>query len=422
MASPSLLKLAPRLQAGVRNSPSRWSAAKTETSKVGITPISQNKHRGCSRVGYDFAEGELDPKVCFIEIGAVGSSIDQATADRVQAAAVQATHDTGKPKAKMPPMVKRSFFASYVDDISGYTIQKPRHAPQTYWVASNHLFSPAAVTNSSAQVVSRYTYDTYGKQTIRNGAGTIVSEDVSLMGRGFTGYSQCSEIGSYYARARMYSPRLGRFVNRDPMGYVDGYSLYNAFFAPNKTDSTGMSCDLCGPDVTVQVRKVLAAVVRYYNDLSAGDKVKLIDDVFSFDAAGAWDIFDLAKSGQSWVDKEPYKSAGCATGKCARTVSIDGECHYMGDVNYVLYGKLGWLGDVSKNRLYSLIAGWKLVAYQQKPAPGTIGWLYAGKDNWPNGPLTPPSTRPDCGPCPLLYKGKAFRAHVGISPSSGWLQ
>jgi hypothetical protein len=31
--------------------------------------------------------GALAPKICFIEIGAVGSAIDQATADRVHAAA-----------------------------------------------------------------------------------------------------------------------------------------------------------------------------------------------------------------------------------------------------------------------------------------------------------------------------------------------
>ncbi len=194
--------------------------------------------------------GALAPKINFIEIGAVGSSIDQVTADGVQAAAVQATHDTGKPKAKMPPMVKRSFFQSYVDDLAGYTLQKPRHAPQTYWVASNHLFSPAAVSNSSGQVITRYTYDTYGRQTIRNGAGVVIDDDTALMGRGFTGYSQYCEVELYYARARMYSARLGRFIQKDKYkksesrpsaldGYPSGFNLYSSYFVPGQLDPSG---------------------------------------------------------------------------------------------------------------------------------------------------------------------------------------
>ena len=34
------------------------------------------------------------------------------------------------------------------------------------------------------------------------------------------------EFGLYYNRARYLNPRLGRFMQRDPAGYVDGMSLY----------------------------------------------------------------------------------------------------------------------------------------------------------------------------------------------------
>ena len=48
---------------------------------------------------------------------------------------------------------------------------------------------------------------------------------------GFTGHVFNPETGLYTARFRHYSPRLGRFIQRDPAGFVDGMSLYAGYFA-----------------------------------------------------------------------------------------------------------------------------------------------------------------------------------------------
>lgn len=68
------------------------------------------------------------------------------------------------------------------------------------------------------------------------------------------------DTGLLHARARMYSPGLGRFVSRDmhrqglPLGgYHDGPSLYSAYFAPNGLDPTGMY-ECCKPGQTGPVR------------------------------------------------------------------------------------------------------------------------------------------------------------------------
>ena len=45
---------------------------------------------------------------------------------------------------------------------------------------------------------------------------------------------------------RYYHAQLGRFVTRDPIGYVDGFSLYLAYFAPKGVDPYGLKCD-CKP-------------------------------------------------------------------------------------------------------------------------------------------------------------------------------
>jgi RHS repeat-associated protein len=42
----------------------------------------------------------------------------------------------------------------------------------------------------------------------------------------FTGREYDAETGLYYYRARYYSPALGRFLQRDPVGYTAGINLY----------------------------------------------------------------------------------------------------------------------------------------------------------------------------------------------------
>ena len=43
---------------------------------------------------------------------------------------------------------------------------------------------------------------------------------------GFTGQLWLPSVQLYYYKARMYSPQLGRFMQRDPLGYAAGLNLY----------------------------------------------------------------------------------------------------------------------------------------------------------------------------------------------------
>ena len=168
---------------------------------------------------------------------------------------------------------------------------------------TNHLYSVSAVTNQSGQVVERYSYNAYGVRTVKNPANVVIAKSVVNSDRGFTSYKLDAETALYAARARMYSGRLGRFVSRDPFriymkikraesniiiqrrpsisislggldldvpaeyeilsqsdiahprsgdGYLDGMSLYGAFFSPLKTDPSGMcTLELCQRPVDV---------------------------------------------------------------------------------------------------------------------------------------------------------------------------
>jgi RHS repeat-associated protein len=78
----------------------------------------------------------------------------------------------------------------------------------------------------SSPVVERYSYDVFGKVTIKgpgNETRTTSNYGNPYM---FTGreYDPCT--GIYYYRARYYSPKLGRFLQTDPIGYAGGLNLY----------------------------------------------------------------------------------------------------------------------------------------------------------------------------------------------------
>jgi len=154
-------------------------------------------------------------------------------------------------EAALPLVATRTYvYASYLDEVVCVVDAGGRK-----YVHSNHLYSPAALTDPSGAVIERYRYDAYGRRTVTNAAGVSRLASSYAFQRGFTGYHLDAESGLYYARARMYSPGLGRFVSRDilemmhpkfgqiTMGanYSDGYSLYAGYFAPNHADPSGHS-------------------------------------------------------------------------------------------------------------------------------------------------------------------------------------
>src|SRR5262249_38008906 len=86
--------------------------------------------------------------------------------------------------------------------------------------------------------VERYRYDAYGQRTVLSPTGTI--RPASLVGNqiGFTGRYHDPITGLVDFRSRQYDARMGRVISRDS-GYVDGASLYQAYFVPNQVDPTG---------------------------------------------------------------------------------------------------------------------------------------------------------------------------------------
>ncbi len=83
-----------------------------------------------------------------------------------------------------------------------------------------------ALAGTYAAVYERYTYDPYGKVEIYDASWNSrasSSFDNSIL---FAGYYRDVESDIYSVRFRNYHPDLGRWLQRDPLGYVDGMSFY----------------------------------------------------------------------------------------------------------------------------------------------------------------------------------------------------
>ena len=116
-------------------------------------------------------------------------------------------------------------------------------APQqlTRYQFSSHLGSASLVLDHEAQMISYEEYTPYGStsyQAMRNQTETPQRYR-------YTGKERDEESGLYYHGARYYAPWLGRWINPDPAGLIDGTNLY-IYVANNPLkykDPTGLQPD-----------------------------------------------------------------------------------------------------------------------------------------------------------------------------------
>jgi len=93
-----------------------------------------------------------------------------------------------------------------------------------YW-HKDHLGSTAATTDHTGAVTGRYAYDPFGKRRFANGVydanGTLLIDYSPLVNhgsdRGFTGHEHLDELGLIHMNGRLYDPRLGVFLQADPL-------------------------------------------------------------------------------------------------------------------------------------------------------------------------------------------------------------
>ena len=105
------------------------------------------------------------------------------------------------------------------DAISSDEVATPNH--------SNQQYSIYAITNAAASIVERYAYTAYGQPTILNAAATVIATSAISNRYTYTAREWDATVGLHHFRARWMSGLTGRFLTRDPIGFVGSkWDLY----------------------------------------------------------------------------------------------------------------------------------------------------------------------------------------------------
>ena|GEM_PF-1074743 len=125
-------------------------------------------------------------------------------------------------------LIKEYVYGSlYIDEV---ILQ--RTGSTDYYFTHDYRYSVTSLTNSAGSIVESYDYKVYGERTI-TGSG--------LTGIGYTGQRHDSETGLMYFKNRYFSTSTGSFVTRDPLGYIDGLSMYLGYFGGMGVDPEGLA-------------------------------------------------------------------------------------------------------------------------------------------------------------------------------------
>ena len=179
--------------------------------------------------------------------------------------------------------IRQYVWGTYIDEciqLTTLTTLGPQNVQAgPYYLLQDLLYRAVALTNSNGSVVEAYDTDAYGNTLIFTAPGTdgvwFTDDDVqSDYGANeiiYCGYRYDPEGPGYYVRNRNYMPFLGRWIQRDPIGYAGGISLYEYVGgrAVNKADPNGTQPMIIGAGIGFAVACGISAAFAWWDGKTA---------------------------------------------------------------------------------------------------------------------------------------------------------
>jgi RHS repeat-associated protein len=172
--------------------------------------------------------------------------------------------------------------------------QDPDLEERLYYTTDANM-NVTALVDTSGTVQERYTYDPYGKVTLRDGSWNLLTWNQSKQNEVlYCGYRFDSETGLYHVRHRYFHPPLGRWLSRDPIGYADGMGLY-LYGAPSslaKPDSTGLTAmDAWDKLRGRSLKKAIGIGAHFYLQVKVAEPDLLYELLTGRDLVSTWTGF-----------------------------------------------------------------------------------------------------------------------------------
>jgi RHS repeat-associated protein len=178
------------------------------------------------------------------------------------------------------------------------------------------------------------------------------------------GYRYDAETGNYYVRNRYYSPTLGRWLTRDPIGYRGGINLYcyvNSSPVGN-VDAEGLQRFTLTPVQPAPPPGSAEALLQQYSGRNSKNYPSNLPP--PYDGAGGVPLGPLLAGGWHFTGLTGRELVGYTD---IKTVQIDGECIRVGHPVYAPTAQIarganppvlfGWLFPLAVSTAASFTVG-----------------------------------------------------------------
>lgn len=113
-------------------------------------------------------------------------------------------------------------YGGEIDDVLLITKQS-----SNYYYHKNNIGSIVRISNDTGSMIERVEYDGYGAPYFYDENNNEMERSIIDNSILYTGRPYDYETGTYYYRARTLSPSIGRFLQKDPLMYLDGMDDYS---------------------------------------------------------------------------------------------------------------------------------------------------------------------------------------------------